>query len=74
MAFIYTVGLDVADCRAAPYLAGRESRHAAILERRRPLGRDADFHVAERLPGRVQQHVAGETGTGLIQQVEATAA
>lgn len=37
----------------AQYLARGERRRAVIPDGRRPLGRDAHFHVAERLPGRM---------------------
>lgn len=40
------------------YLAGGE---ALILQGGGPLGRDAHFHIAECLPGRVQEHIAGDT-------------
>lgn len=40
------------------YLIGGE---ALILQRGRPLGRDAHFHVAERLPWCMQEHIAGGT-------------
>lgn len=45
----------------AQYLAGGESGRAVILERWCPLGWDAHFHIAECFPGRMQQHIAGET-------------
>lgn len=35
-------------------------RDAGIVEGRRPLGGDAHFHIAERLPGCVQQHITGD--------------
>lgn len=43
---------------SARYLVGGET---LILQGRRPLGRDAHFHVAERLPRRMQEHIAGGT-------------
>lgn len=46
---------------SARYLVGKERRGAVVLDGRRPLGRDAHFHIAEGFPGRVQQHIAEET-------------
>lgn len=54
---LYCIGLHA----GALYLARRESGHTAILDGWRPLGWDAHFHIAERLPGRMEQHIAGET-------------
>ena len=59
---------------SAQYLARREHGPAAILDGWRPLGGDAHFHIAERLPGRVQQHIAGQTQTSFTQKLKAKAA
>ena len=50
------------------YLIGRKSCCAAICKSWRPLSGDADFHIAERLPGGMEQHIAGETENSLNQQ------
>lgn len=34
-----------------------------IVECRRPLGWDAHFHIAERFSRRMQQHIAGDSGS-----------
>lgn len=50
------------------YLARGE---ALIVQGGRPLGRDAHFHIAEGLPGRVQEHIAGDTESkAQLQKVE----
>lgn len=52
----------------AHYLARREVRWAVIKNERRPLSWDAHFHIAECLPGRMQQHVAGKTESSFTQK------
>lgn len=56
-------------CCSVTYLAGGET---VILDGWCPLGRDAHFHIAERLPGRMQQDIAAETRDRFTQHAKGT--